>query len=73
MRLACNFVAVGKNSNVWNGFCTCVKLNITMDTMLKFDANANFDFDAKCERILMAMAGLRSIHIVRKQSLSLMY
>ena len=29
----------------------CINVNITIDTMLKFDANAdaNVDFDAKCE------------------------
>ena len=30
----------------------CIRINITIDTMLKFDANVNVD--AQCERILMA-------------------
>ena len=34
----------------------CINVNVVIDTMLTFDANAdvNVDFDAKCERTLMA-------------------
>ena len=28
----------------------CINVNVIIDTVLKFDANADANFDAKCER-----------------------
>ena len=32
----------------------CITINILMDTILKFNVNANVDFDTKCEWTLTA-------------------
>ena len=46
--------AMVTNANAKNGFyiILCINVNITIDTMLKFDANsdANVNIDAQCER-----------------------
>ena len=42
----------------------CINVNITIDTKLKFDANAdaNSDFDTKCERTSRERHGNSSIY-----------